>query len=434
MYYVLGQSEESLGYLTKGLEIVKELQLPGLTCTAMYNVGYCHAWLHHFHEARTFLSGSISLHESLRESHQDEFKLSPDDKTVSQTLYKELIRLLIFQGNQSIDALLVAEQGRARALVDLMSSQYAIQNGANTDRQLTWCDIKSFFLTQESYFLFMTILEAHLCCWFVDKSARVRFWLAPNNMPATQNERISNASIPVEDRSLTTALNTSALYPEKSESENTRNLCLQVDENLRAEESDGPKLISPNMYKNIISPISSLIEGSEIIIIPEGQLFLTPYAALQDDTGKYLSETVQIRLIPSLTTLKLIHDSPANYHCHTGALIVGDPRVGRVDFNGKNVELCPLPKAREETQILSALLGVSSLVGVHAQATKKEILRRIQEVSLVHIAAHGDAERGEIALAPNSSVTGIPKKEDFLLTMKDIAESMCGVGVDGRVF
>ena len=45
-------------------------------------------------------------------------------------------------------------------------------------------------------------------------------------------------------------------------------------------------------------------------------------------------------------------------------------------------------------------------------------------MSLVHIAAHGDAERGEIAraLAPNSSVTGIPKKEDIMLTMKDIAE------------
>lgn len=38
-------------------------------------------------------------------------------------------------------------------------------------------------------------------------------------------------------------------------------------------------------------------------------------------------------------------------------------------------------------------------------------MRRIQEVGLVHIAAHGDAERGEIALAPNVSVDGIPKKD-----------------------
>lgn len=37
----------------------------------------------------------------------------------------------------------------------------------------------------------------------------------------------------------------------------------------------------------------------------------------------------------------------------------------------------------------------------------------------MHIAAHGDAEGGEIALAPNVFVDGIPKKDDFILTMKD---------------
>jgi len=84
------------------------------------------------------------------------------------------------------------------------------------------------------------------------------------------------------------------------------------------------------------------------------------------------------------------------------------------------VELCSLPKAREEVQMVSALLGVRCLLG--ERATKEEVLRRIKDVSLVHIAAHGDAERGEIALAPNSSVTGVPLKDDVVLTVKQIAE------------
>ena len=70
--------------------------------------------------------------------------------------------------------------------------------------------------------------------------------------------------------------------------------------------------------------------------------------------------------------------------------------------------------------MIARLLGVPCLAG--EQATKEDVLRRIQEVSLVHIVTHGDAERGKIALASNSSVTGIPTKEDFMLTMKDIAE------------
>ena len=92
-----------------------------------------------------------------------------------------------------------------------------------------------------------------------------------------------------------------------------------------------------------------------------------------------MSEIVRIRLTPSLTTLKLIQDSPADYHCQTGALIVGDPKVGSVNFTGEDVEFCSLPKAREKARMVSALLGVGCLV--REQATKEEVLRRITDVS-----------------------------------------------------
>ena len=125
-----------------------------------------------------------------------------------------------------------------------------------------------------------------------------------------------------------------------------------------------------------------------------------------------LSENLRIRLIPSLTTLKLIQDSPANYHSETEALIVGDPTVGLEEFP-------PLPAARDEVQMISDLLGIPCLVG--EQATKEAVLRNIQEVSLVHIAAIGNVERGEPALALSPSFTGEPTLEDFVLTMQDIA-------------
>ena len=67
----------------------------------------------------------------------------------------------------------------------------------------------------------------------------------------------------------------------------------------------------------------------------------------------------------------------------------------------------------------SALLGVRCFVG--EEATEEKVLRRINEASLVQIAVHGDAERGEIALTPNSSVTGVPMKDDVVLTVKQMA-------------
>ena len=55
------------------------------------------------------------------------------------------------------------------------------------------------------------------------------------------------------------------------------------------------------------------------------------------------------------------------------------------------------------------------------QATKDEVLKRLSSVAVVHIAAHGKMETGEIALAPNTRrASETPVEEDFLLTMGDV--------------
>ena len=73
--------------------------------------------------------------------------------------------------------------------------------------------------------------------------------------------------------------------------------------------------------------------------------------------------------------------------------------------------------------MIAEILQTVPLVG--KQATKDEVLRRISSVALVHIAAHGKLETGEIALAPNRtrSSSGNPASEDYLLTMKDVLDA-----------
>lgn len=375
VHALLGQWDKSYSYQHKGLSVFKQLQAREFQRSAMHSLGFCNALQGNFHAANFFTMSAIRVQEELREYLSDEHKLSLDDLDVSKVLYKTLVLIMILQGDATT-ALLIAEEGRARALADLMSIQYAIPNVFNMTRQSTVRDLTNFFLQESKNFLFMVFLD-ELSCWFVDKEAQVTFRKVPQN-----------------------------------------DLCIES----RAERSSESTFDLQKLYKAIVTPFSDLIdEGSEIIIVPEGWLFLVPFAALKDENGTYLSETVRIRLIPSIATLKLIHDSPMDYHCNTGALIVGDPKVGLVEINGNVEELPPLPSAREEVGVISRLLGVECLVG--EQATKEEVLRRIREVCLVHIAAHGNAEKGEIALAPKRSVTGMPKKEDFMLTIKEIAQA-----------
>ena len=78
--------------------------------------------------------------------------------------------------------------------------------------------------------------------------------------------------------------------------------------------------------------------------------------------------------------------------------------------------------AKKEVQMIGEILQTVPLVG--KQATKDEVLRRISSVALVHIAAHGKMETGEIALAPNTTRSSVnPAREDYLLTMKDVLKA-----------
>ena len=111
-------------------------------------------------------------------------------------------------------------------------------------------------------------------------------------------------------------------------------------------------------------------------------------------------------MIPSLTTLKLINDYPDDFHNKKSALLVGDPCLEGVLFEGRKLD--PLPCAREEVEIIGRILGADPLIG--EEARKDEVLRRLPSVALVHFAAHGRMETGEIALA------------DYILTMKDVLD------------
>ena len=133
-----------------------------------------------------------------------------------------------------------------------------------------------------------------------------------------------------------------------------------------------------------------------------------------------MSEKFRIRIVPSLTVLKVIQDSPSNYHSNTGALIVGEPEVREVIYKGKQMILDPLPGARKEAEMIGKMLGVIPLLG--KDATKEAVLEQMKSVALIHFAAHGNPDRGEIALSPVSTTNNTPQEEEYLLTMADVSK------------
>ena len=140
---------------------------------------------------------------------------------------------------------------------------------------------------------------------------------------------------------------------------------------------------------------------------------------MKDGNSKYLCESFTIRVAPSLASLRLIADCPDDYHRSSGALLVGDPWVAEVTNSKGEILLEQLPCAKEEVEMIGKILNITPITG--KQATKREVLKRLSSVSLVHFAAHGLMETGEIALAPDPDRISIfPTEEDFILTIKDV--------------
>ena len=71
--------------------------------------------------------------------------------------------------------------------------------------------------------------------------------------------------------------------------------------------------------------------------------------------------------------------------------------------------------------MIGKIIKVTPLTG--KEATKAQVLKELSSVQLVHIAAHGSSETGEIALTPDPARTSlIPTEEDYMLPMTDVFE------------
>ena len=110
-----------------------------------------------------------------------------------------------------------------------------------------------------------------------------------------------------------------------------------------------------------------MLDVDELIVVPDGALSKAPWATL--------SETLRIRTVPSLTSLKLIADSPIEYHNKSGALLIGEPCLKKItDRWGKPIYE-PLKYARMEVEAIGKILESKPLTG--KDATNEAVLQRI---------------------------------------------------------
>ena len=412
VYYCLGDLQKAIEHYELDLKISEEVEDRAREGNAYAGLANAHERLGNIQKAIQCYKNSTIAFDHIRGKlvTNDEWKIRLRSKY--DVSYSNLWGLQFKQG-KVIEALFTADHGRAQALNDLLEFKYGFKELLQDIGTLsvTPSDILSYL---PSITAFIGINKGGIVLWVNEKGKEIKARRTEIDisveryfeslLESTYEEIGVRADVNCEDRSLGNPSDKKLAEERSPRKPRSHSSCFETKS-------------LQTLYNVVIDPIRDLLHGDEVVIVPQGPLCLTPYAAFMELTSKYLCETFRVRLLPSISTLRLIQNCPADWHSKTGALLVGDPWVREVVYEGMTLE--QLEWAEKEVQMIGEILQTEPLIG--KQATKGEVLKRISSVALVHIAAHGRMETGEIALAPNTTrLSPIPDKEDYLLTMKDV--------------
>jgi len=145
-----------------------------------------------------------------------------------------------------------------------------------------------------------------------------------------------------------------------------------------------------SLYELLIAPIETVLPDNPdalVTLIPQGPLFLVPFAALQAPTGAYLVDQHAIALAPSIQTLAL---TPRRDDRAASSLVVGNPiTMPRLlpDASVPIAPLSPLPGAEQEAIAIAEILNTAALI--REQATETAIVQQLPQQGIIHLATHG---------------------------------------------
>lgn len=177
------------------------------------------------------------------------------------------------------------------------------------------------------------------------------------------------------------------------------------------------------LHEILIHPISEILPTNpdeRVIFIPQGELFLVPFAALQNPQGKYLIENHTISTAPSIQALDLLAQYKQRHQMQKtqDVLVVGNPTMPTVVLKpgDKPHQLSPIPGAEQEAKAIASIMNTQALTG--KAATEIEVVQRMPKARIIHLATNAYIDeiqsfKSFLAFAPSAS-------SDGLLTMNEI--------------
>ncbi len=341
------------------------------------------------------LTKSIDTFESLQPELRDAQRITLAE---TQATTYQFLQTALIQENNSDQALIITERARARALVDLLSQRKQTEKTAPKDTAaITLSSIKATAKDQNAtivtYAVSHQLGNPELYTWVIQPDGTIHF-------KAT------------DLRSTTEAAPVSLIA--SSRSQNPLKQLIVRSSKTRSEismESDRPETYaqyasaSKSAYQLLIEPIQKWLPKNDrdrVIFVPQGELFLIPFQALQNSQGQYLIQNHTLQIAPSIQTLSLLTSKTRS---NSNVMIVGNPSPMPSGYD-------PLPGSEIEANVIAKLFNTTAILGPNA--TKANLLKKLSQALLIHFATHGtmdDRSGSESAIILASSDKNDPIAE-----------------------
>lgn len=157
------------------------------------------------------------------------------------------------------------------------------------------------------------------------------------------------------------------------------------------------------LYQRLWHPLVAVVGNTfNVIISPDGMLNLVPFAALQDEKGRYLIEEKKISYITSGRDLTkdaigikpsyelFLAAAPQFERFPSYSLMVGSDKPSQtvVRSAGFNMQFTPLPGTSREATQIPPYLGGRKIVRIGNEATEDSVLNALHP-RILHLATHG---------------------------------------------
>lgn len=405
-YYGQGQFQKAMEYYQQALTISRRIRDPSVESVSLSLMGEAFLKAGKVAEAEKTLRAGVEAYESLRPGLGDADKVAFTEMASAHTLLEQA---LIAQ-NKPEAALEIAERGRARALAELLAGRLApnsnpqlainspsvrqIQQTAKTQN----ATLVEYSIAYESVKGKNELRETQLFIWVIKPTGEVAFRKADLKQPKTSFKELvfdSRLAIGARGRGLS------------REPQSSGNQAKQLQQ----------------LHQLLIAPIADLLPTdpkARVVFLPQEDLFLVPFPALQDKLGKYLIEKHTITTAPSIQVLDLTRQQRQKVSGKR-ALIVGNPApMPKVTLNlgDTPVPLSNLPGAEQEANAIASLLGTQALT--KQQATKAAVVKRLGQARFVHLATHGLLDDFKGLGVPGAIALASTSKDDGLLTAGDL--------------